>query len=180
MLLKKKSGTFHKSLSLAILHNFPPVATIFYERTVAQEATHKPTQTHTRTHTHTHTHRLSHRGLEATQTRRLGLSHTHTHTHTLQPHTQTGRPATQSSEACWLWHTDTHTHTHTHAPSTHFFAIPFQDNSGSLFFEPKKRIASQLSESRAGHFRYFLHFFNNNKWFLAFFIKLIWMGVGFK
>ena len=32
---------------------------------------------------------------------------------------------------------------------------------------------------RAGHFRYFLNFFNNKKWFFAYFIKLIWLGVGF-
>ena len=31
----------------------------------------------------------------------------------------------------------------------------------------------------AGHFRYFSYFFDNNKWFFAFFIKLIWLGVGF-
>ena len=33
--------------------------------------------------------------------------------------------------------------------------------------------------ARAGHFRYFFYFFNKKKWFLTFFIKLIWLGLGF-
>ena len=32
---------------------------------------------------------------------------------------------------------------------------------------------------RAGHFWYFLNFFNNTKWFFAFIVKVIWLGVGF-
>ena len=33
--------------------------------------------------------------------------------------------------------------------------------------------------ARAGHVPYFFNFFTNKKWFFAFFIKFIWLGVGF-
>ena len=38
-----------------------------------------------------------------------------------------------------------------------------------------RRWGLREKSSRGGHFR---HFFNNKKWICAFFIKLIWLGVG--
>ena len=55
-------------------------------------------------------------------------------------------------------------------------SVSLCDGSNCLIVRTILHCIPVHSPSRAGHFRYF---FNNKKWFFSFFIKLVWLGVGF-